>query len=90
MLGGTLNSTNFVKHGKLVQGCLSSSAAWATAVQACVTTIRQAAAMSQIILLPGNNYTSAQTFVPNGSGPALLKVTNPGGSTTNLVFDVRK
>ena len=46
--------------------------------------------MSQIILLPGNNYTSAQTFVPNGSGPALLKATNLDGSTTILVFDVHK
>ena len=47
-------------------------------------------ATSQIILLPGNNWTSAETFVSNGSGPALLKVTNPDGSTTNLVFDVHK
>jgi endoglucanase len=40
--------------------------------------------------LPGNNYTSAGTFISNGSGPALLNVTNPDGSTTNLVFDVHK
>lgn len=67
---------------------IPSITAWATTVQACVTAIRQAGAMSQVILLPGNNYTSAQTFVWNGSGPALLKVTNLDGSTTNLVFDV--
>lgn len=150
VLGGTLDSTNFAKYDKLVQGCLSAGAAmcivdvhnyarwngqivgqggptnaqlasiwsqlaakyasqskiafgvmnephdvpditaWATTVQACVTAIRQAGATSQIILLPGNNYTSAQTFVSNGSGPALLKVTNLDGSTTNLVFDVHK
>ena len=47
-------------------------------------------ATSQIILLPGNNWTSAETFVSNGSGPALLTVTNPDGSVTNLVFDVHK
>lgn len=47
-------------------------------------------ATSQIILLPGNNYTSAQTFISNGSGAALLTVKNPDGSTTNLVFDVHK
>ena len=47
-------------------------------------------ATSQIILLPGNNYTSAQTFASNGSGAALLTVKNPDGSTTNLVFDVHK
>lgn len=49
-----------------------------------------ASATSQIILLPGNNWTSAQTFVSNGSGAALLKVKNPNGSVTGLVFDVHK
>lgn len=47
-------------------------------------------AKTQLILLPGNNWTSAQTFVSNGSGAALLTVTNPDGSTTNLIFDVHK
>ncbi|KAF9482685.1 cellulase-domain-containing protein [Pholiota conissans] len=63
---------------------------WAASVQAAVTAIRNAGATSQIILLPGNNWTSAQTFVSNGSGPALLTVTNPDGTTTGLVFDVHK
>lgn len=43
-----------------------------------------------MILLPGNDYTSAQQFVSDGSGPALLGVTNPDGSTTGLIFDVHK
>ncbi len=47
-------------------------------------------ATSQIILLPGNDWTSAQTFISNGSGDALMKVTNPDGGVTNLVFDVHK
>lgn len=47
-------------------------------------------ANSQIILLPGNDWTSAQEFVTDGSGPALLGVVNPDGSTTNLIFDVHK
>lgn len=47
-------------------------------------------ATSQLILLPGNNWTSAETFVSNGSADALSKVTNPDGSHTNLVFDVHK
>ncbi|KAH8798410.1 glycoside hydrolase superfamily [Flagelloscypha sp. PMI_526] len=64
--------------------------AWVTTVQAVVTAIRQAGATSQIILLPGNNWTSAETFVSGGSGPALLAVKNPDGSTNNLVFDVHK
>ena len=47
-------------------------------------------ATSHIILLPGNNWTSAETFVSNGSADALKKVTNPDGSVTNLIFDVHK
>lgn len=47
-------------------------------------------ATSQLILLPGNNWTSAETFVSNGSADALNKVTNPDGSITNLIFDVHK
>ncbi|KDQ55186.1 glycoside hydrolase family 5 protein [Jaapia argillacea MUCL 33604] len=63
---------------------------WAGSVQAAVTAIRQAGATTQMILLPGNNWTSAQTFISNGSGAALLTVTNPDGTTTNLIFDVHK
>jgi len=43
-----------------------------------------------MILLPGNNWTSAATFVSNGSADALKKVVNLDGSTTNLIFDVHK
>lgn len=63
---------------------------WATTVQAAVTAIRQAGATSNKILLPGSDYTSAANFISNGSGAALLKVTNLDGSTTNLIFDVHK
>ncbi|KAI0058137.1 carbohydrate-binding module family 1 protein/Glycoside hydrolase family 5 protein [Artomyces pyxidatus] len=63
---------------------------WAASVQAAVTAIRQAGATTQIILLPGNNWTSAETLVSNGSADALNKVVNPDGSITNLVFDVHK
>ncbi|KAF5350969.1 hypothetical protein D9756_008340 [Leucocoprinus leucothites] len=63
---------------------------WAQSVQAAVTAIRNAGATTQIILLPGNNWTSAETFVSNGSAAALSKVINPDGSTTNLIFDVHK
>jgi endoglucanase len=63
---------------------------WAASVQAAVTAIRTAGATTQLILLPGNNWTSAETFVSNGSGPALLNVTNLDGSTTGLIFDVHK
>lgn len=63
---------------------------WATSVQAAVTAIRQAGATDNICLLPGTDYTSAGAFLDNGSGDALLKVTNIDGGTDNLVFDVHK
>ncbi|KAF8900518.1 putative endoglucanase [Mucidula mucida] len=63
---------------------------WAASVQAAVTAIRNAGATTQILLLPGNNWTSAGTFVSSGSADALNTVVNPDGSTTNLVFDVHK
>jgi len=63
---------------------------WAASVQAAVTAIRNAGATTQMILLAGNDYTSAGTFVSSGSAAALLNVTNPGGTTNNLVFDVHK
>ncbi|KAJ7921990.1 endoglucanase [Mycena leptocephala] len=63
---------------------------WAASVQAAVTAIRQAGATSQMILLPGNDWTSAGSFVSDGSAAALSTVKNPDGSTTNLIFDVHK
>ncbi|KAJ7881766.1 carbohydrate-binding module family 1 protein/Glycoside hydrolase family 5 protein [Mycena olivaceomarginata] len=63
---------------------------WAASVQAAVTAIRNAGATTQMILLPGNNWTSAATFISNGSADALKKVVNPDGSVTNLIFDVHK
>jgi len=69
---------------------LPSITLWAGSVQAAVTAIRNAGATTQMILLPGDNWTSAATFVSNGSADALKKVVNPDGSTTNLIFDVHK
>jgi len=43
-----------------------------------------------MILLPGNNFTSAEKFVSNGSADALSKVVNLDGSIDNLIFDVHK
>lgn len=64
--------------------------AWAATVQAAVTAIRNAGATTQMILLPGNNWTSAETFISNGSGDALKKVVNPDGSVKGLIMDVHK
>ncbi|KDQ55160.1 glycoside hydrolase family 5 protein [Jaapia argillacea MUCL 33604] len=63
---------------------------WAGTVQAAVTAIRSAGATSQMILLPGNDWTSAATIWSDGSGAALLNVTNPDGTKTNLIIDVHK
>ncbi|KAG2751156.1 glycoside hydrolase family 5 protein [Suillus brevipes Sb2] len=51
---------------------------------------QEAGASTQMILLPGNNYTSAQTFVSSGSAEALAMVRNPDGTFTNLIMDVHK
>ena len=59
-------------------------------MQEAVTAIRKAGATGNKILLPGTDFTSAGAFISNGSGGALIKVTNLDGSTTNLIFDVHK
>ena len=43
-----------------------------------------------MILLPGNVWSSADNLVSSGSFAALQTVTNPDGTTTNLVFDIHK
>ncbi|KAJ4386774.1 hypothetical protein N0V93_009672 [Gnomoniopsis smithogilvyi] len=63
---------------------------WAETVQAAVTAIRSAGATTQMILLPGNDFTGAQTFVSNGSFGNLSRVHNLDGSNTSLIFDVHK
>ncbi|KAJ7206937.1 carbohydrate-binding module family 1 protein/Glycoside hydrolase family 5 protein [Mycena haematopus] len=62
---------------------------WAGSVQAAVTAIRNAG-FEGMVLLPGNDWTSAGTFISDGSAAALSKVVNPDGSFTNLIFDVHK
>lgn len=65
-------------------------AAWVTSCQIAVTAIRKAETVSHIILLPGENFSSAGTFLSSGWGSALATVTNPDKSTTNLLFDLHK
>jgi endoglucanase len=89
-------ATKYASQSKIIFGVMNEPHdvpdinAWAATVQAVVTAIRNAGANSQLILLPGNNWTSAQTFVSNGSAAALSQVKNPNGSTTGLIFDVHK
>lgn len=62
---------------------------WANTLQASVTAIRKAGASKQTILLAGTNFANAGAF-PSASGPALSKITNPDGTTSNLVFEVHQ
>lgn len=63
---------------------------WAATVQEAVTAIRAAGATTQLILLPGTDFTSAKTFISNGSAGNLSTVKNPDGSVEGLIFDVHK
>ncbi|KAH7144596.1 glycoside hydrolase superfamily [Dactylonectria estremocensis] len=63
---------------------------WADSCQAAVTAIRKAGAKDQIILLPGTNFTSAESFVSTGSADALAAIKNPDGSKDGLYMDVHK
>lgn len=88
-------ATKYKSESRVVFGIMNEPhdltlSTWVTTVQKVVTAIRGAGATSQMILLPGTDYTSAGNFISNGSGAALMAVTNPDGTTTNLIFDVHK
>ncbi|KFY81961.1 hypothetical protein V500_10939 [Pseudogymnoascus sp. VKM F-4518 (FW-2643)] len=63
---------------------------WATTVQWAVDSIRNAGATSQMILLPGTDYTAAGSLISTGSASALGAVVNLDGSHTNLIFDIHQ
>jgi endoglucanase len=64
-------------------------AAWGNSSQVAVNAIRNAGATGQVILLPGTNFASAETFISSGSADILSKITNPAGGTDGLVsFDL--
>ncbi|GLI79678.1 endoglucanase EG-II [Penicillium ochrochloron] len=91
----TALATKYKSQSKVIFGVMNEPhdldiKTWAATVQKVVTAIRNAGATSQMILLPGTDYTSAGNFIDNGSGAALAAVVNPDGSTTNLIFDVHK
>jgi len=65
-------------------------AIWAQTCQKAVAAIRSAGATTQMILLPGTNFDSAATLVSSGSADALLSITNPDGTTDNLLLDIHK
>ncbi len=54
-------------------------------MQGVVNAVR-AAGSQNFLLLPGSSWASAQAF-PTEAGPDLVKVTDPLGGTTKLLFD---
>ncbi|CAL1695114.1 unnamed protein product [Somion occarium] len=67
---------------------IPSVATWVDTVQQTVNAVR-AAGSQNYLLLPGSSWASAQAF-PTEAGPLLVKVTDPLGGTSKLIFDVHK
>ncbi|GJE87572.1 endo-1,4-beta-glucanase [Phanerochaete sordida] len=67
---------------------IPSISTWANSVQGVVNAVR-AAGSKNFLLLPGSSWASAQAF-PTEAGPYLVKVTDPLGGTSKLIFDVHK
>jgi len=88
-------AAKYKSHSKVIFGVMNEPhdldvPTWATSVQYAVTSIRDAGATSQMILLPGTSFTSVANFVSLGSAAALSAVTNLDGNYTNLIFDVHQ
>ncbi|CZR55136.1 uncharacterized protein PAC_05022 [Phialocephala subalpina] len=86
-------ATKYASNSKIVFGVmnerhdLSRGSTWAATVQGAVTAIVNSRSFPTFL----TNIDSVQPlFVSDGSGPALAGVTNPDGSTVNLIFDVHK
>lgn len=67
---------------------LPSLSSWRDTVQAAVTAIREAGATTQFVSLPGRGWQSPDYLIVKGDGDVLKQVTNPDGTTWNLIFDV--
>ncbi|UNI16806.1 Cellulase [Purpureocillium takamizusanense] len=88
-------ATEYAKNDKVVFGLMNEPhdldiKLWAKSCQAAVTAIRKAGAKKHLILLPGTNFASAETFVSTGSAEALAAIENPDGSTDGLLLDLHK
>ncbi|ORY12349.1 glycoside hydrolase superfamily [Clohesyomyces aquaticus] len=79
-------ATKYGKNSKIAFGVMNEP----HDMPAVVTAIRGAGATTNIILMPGQQYTSAGAFVSSGSADALATVKNPDGTTDNLIMDVHK
>lgn len=93
--------TNFAKYyaenDKVVFGLMNEPhdlntllKSWVKMCQEAVTAIRNAGATKQIILLPGDNFSSAASFVSTQSAELLSAIKNPDGTTDNLMLDLHQ
>lgn len=68
---------------------LQSADAWTTTVKVAVNAIRNAGAKSQLILLPGLEWSGADGFLSSGGAyERLSTIKDYDGSTTLLAFDL--
>ncbi|KAG9247127.1 endo-beta-1,4-glucanase [Calycina marina] len=75
-------ATQFARNSKVIFDCNNEphdmdNAAVASLMQACINGVRSAGATSQYIFVEGNSWSGAWTWVSSGTGPALLKLTDP-------------
>ncbi|KAF7192990.1 Endoglucanase EG-II [Pseudocercospora fuligena] len=88
-------ATKYLHNPKVAFGIMNEPhdveiSTWATTVQEAVHAIRKTGCSwhTHKILLPGNDWTHATTFISDGSASALSNITNLDGTTNSLIFDV--
>jgi endoglucanase len=87
-------ATKYKRKSKVIFGLMNEPhdlnlSMWVTTLQLAVNAIRGVGAKSQWVLLPGLHYSSAGSMKTE-SGPTLLDIKNPDGSTKTLIFDVHQ
>jgi len=87
-------ATYYASSSKVIMGVMNEPhdldmPTWATTVQAVVKAIRAAGATSQLILIPGTDYSGASGFVDE-SAPSMSKVVDFDGTTSKLIYDIHE
>jgi endoglucanase len=90
---GLMNEPHDETCNSVQSGGVMDITTWASTLQSAVNAIRAAGATSQMIILPGKGWTHSITYLPSnsdGSGPALMGITDPAGGTSLLIFEVHE
>ncbi|KAK5195584.1 hypothetical protein LTR99_002110 [Exophiala xenobiotica] len=90
---GLMNEPHDETCNSVQSGGVMDITTWASTLQSAVNAIRAAGATSQMIILPGKGWTHSITYLPSnsdGSGPALMGVTDSAGGTSLLIFEVHE